>query len=232
MRIDRTRWMVVGMGLAALVGCDADGGGVGVGASSGATRYRVTVTAGTSTITATTPTAEGLSDDERAACGSLFDGTEDFVVVTGNQQVVDLAPSDVLAVKIAGNRNEVFVTLEPEPPTTFTTTTGFTTTTSFTTTPGTTTRPEPDFAGLCFVLSGNQARATVEVFQVALGSFAYIGRGNQPELALHVAGAASVGDVWVDLAGNGGTMTISGDGDYTCPDPEIAGNAGPVICEE
>ncbi len=170
--------------------------------------------------------AEDLSEDELEACGDLYDGSHDIVRVAGNQQVVTLTPTDVLAVKVTGNRNQVSVTLEEVDAKTGTKT-GATGTTGST---GDSGADEPDFAGLCFLLAGNQARATVANVDARLGTFAYLGRGNQPEAVLDIQKAASVDDFRVDLAGNGGKLVITGDGDYTCPTGSIAGNAAGIEC--
>lgn len=209
--------------IAAAAACGSDDDDT---APSGRT-FTVEITGGEAVLTDTDRGAS-LDDDAKGDCAEAFGKDVELVKITGNKSTVSVAPAGVLAIKISGNQNAVNVKIKSDAA-------------AASPAPGSTATPTPTpspspiaekpiLAGLCFMLSGNQARATVAVDNFTLSKFVYVASGNQPAADVTVQKNAEIKEMFVKISGNGGTLKVSGEGKYTCPSAVLKGNAGGVEC--
>lgn len=171
---------------------------------------------------------EGNAGKDVSKCGESFGTAAKVVSVTGNKATVTIEPAAVMAIKISGNQNEVRVRIRaldaaatPSPSPTPTSETG-----------GNTNAAKPTLDGLCFLVSGNQARARVDVENFRLKRFALHASGNKPRVRLEVAKEGVVDDVTARITGNEGRLEIGGEGTFTCPNASVTGNGTSVQCSK
>lgn len=193
------------------------------------------------------------SKAEIHACSAYFRSDATAVKVAGHNKNIELAPTDLLAVRITGKHNQVKVTIKALAEGTDTATTTSTTTSTETTissdseteqnaladtqeadpeqsTPrapeseydtaqseSDTVRALPELFGICFFLAGREPTAKVAIQGFKLGQFGFITRGKGATGEIDIAADASVGNFLLDIGRNGGGLTISGEGEFTCP---------------
>ena len=144
-------------------------------------------------------------DAEIRSCMALTGASAaDIVRVSGNETSVTLKSSSVVAVRVTGNQNQVNL--------------------NFAKASGT-------IRGICVFASGNQSRVTATI-GMTVERVVFVARGNQCKGEFNVLTSGKVNSQVVDIAGNGSTFTISGDGEYSASSAVVRGNSGGFICAE
>jgi len=147
-------------------------------------------------------TTEQPSAQELAACARLQGVAVGTIMIVGNQPDVKITQNAVAAIKLAGNKPHLELSLVgPE---------------------------SARIGGLCLFLAGNQAEAQVTL-GVEAGRIIYIGRGNLSHSDISLTRALDF--LAVDLAGNQASLHVSGSGSHPCPAARLSGNGSHFECE-
>jgi hypothetical protein len=140
-----------------------------------------------------TPVGEDPIDpptiEELSDCGLKFSKNIKRIIVAGSKKQINVDADSVLAIRITGNQNRVDIK----------------------------TLSEANIGGLCFFLAGNQSQMSLTIDQASVGALFYRARGNQTSGEVLVNKDAKLNHTKVDLGGNNTKLSISGDGDYSCP---------------
>ncbi len=121
------------------------------------------------------------------ACSKITGASVSSIRLTGKNTARKITSSDVLAIKLAGSRSDLDLSLAGA----------------------------SSIRGLCLFLAGNESRATVNV-GVHLGSLVYIGRGNRSSANIVIEQGGSLGALAGDLNGNSANLSIFGGEDFPC----------------
>lgn len=161
---------------------------------------------------------KAASESEIAQCSKLFGQKVDGVKISGSSSHVDLSPSQFLAVKMTGNKNSanLLVTVSPDDDTT-----------------GDLNLDDEtpyDIEGLCIIVAGNQPTVNVVVNDAKIGSVYYVATGNGAKANFEVKDGASMHSFKGIVKGNAGSLLITGEGDYSCADMSVKGNAETPTC--
>lgn len=119
----------------------------------------------------TTMDSDGsVSEAEISQCGNVFTGDIESWKISGNQNVVDLKPTQAFATKITGNQNSLNLTIKAK-------------------------EGESGvvrFPGLCLVLGGNQATVNLTLDAVSLDTLKIVARGNSDKINITIQGDAVI----------------------------------------
>lgn len=111
-----------------------------------------------------------VSEAEISQCGNVFAGEIESWKISGNQNVVDLKPTQAFATKITGNQNSLNLTIKAK---------------------------EGEvgvvrFPGLCLVLGGNQPTVNLTLDAVSLDTLKIVARGNNGKINIKIQGDAAI----------------------------------------
>ena len=142
------------------------------------------------------------SRGELAACAKLNGVSKERVKVVGNQSSATITANSVLAIKVAGNRSDLSLSLGGS----------------------------GEIAAICLFVAGNQSRATIDV-DVAMGNLIYVGRGNQSRGDVSVGQDGSLSNIVANLSGNQAALNVGGTGSYSCAKAVVKGNRSSMTCQ-
>ncbi len=202
-------------------------------------------------------------DEEHIAACSKFFGKNptDIVKVSGTNQEVEVAMSQVLAIKITGNQNIAKLTMaavEEEEAAALTKAKekgksadakpqnkGQADGEEDAEAESEETESEEEMPageevlaegmyGICVFIAGNETKFEASLSGLTIGKIGVIGKGNQPKVEVNVGEGAEVMDLMANLSGNQGSMTITGEGTYPCPSEgaQLKGNENSITCGE
>jgi hypothetical protein len=171
-------------------------------------------------------------------CGDWVGDQAKITKITGSKQDISFEPNSVLAIFVAGNQNQVSISLslnkdEPEeakPEAVDGDEAGVDGGEEEAPEEIVEEEPVPQFDGICLIMAGNQAKVSIDIEGFAVGHFAMIGRGNQPQVDLSMDERATVKETTIDIRGNGGSLMIDKEGDYECPVATLKGKETTVTC--
>jgi hypothetical protein len=185
--------------------------------------------------------AEEDKEDEAMVKGcSEFYGKDraNIIRISGSKQVVDITPSDIIAIKITGNKNLARLVVGAPSEDEEVSSASLLEDSGEAPTAGTPAGEElllPKAMGICVWLAGNQPKVEVDLSDVMVGKLGVVSRGNQASTDVKVNKGAEIVGLMTNFRGNKGSLTISGEGDYPCPNDEnssIKSLKHTITCEE
>jgi hypothetical protein len=128
-----------------------------------------------------------VSEAEVKQCADVFSTDVQGWKISGNQNQVDLQPSQAFATKVTGNRNNLNIIIKAKE--------GETGVVSF--------------PGLCLVLAGNQPTVNVSLESVSLETFKVIANGNKGTLNITLKADAAIPEGTSSDLGKHVTVTVT-----------------------
>lgn len=151
----------------------------------------------------THPSESKENQQTAGLCGKLFRGkAEKLVILSPNEmgKPLNLDATTVIAARLSGNQENLNLTLSGV----------------------------ESLAGICIIATGNQPKVTI-VSEVNVSHLAYIARGNQGEGSIVLQTEKQINTSYIELKGNGQSLTLEGlDGSH-CDNAVIKGNAANKI---
>lgn len=151
---------------------------------------------------------EEATEKELAQCSEHFGKTVTGIQISGKESHTDVEPSDLIAVKMSGNRASINLLLTAEEGA----------------------EGVPAIEGICLIVSGNKPTANVVINGVTVGKMYYLASGNDSSANVEVKEGASITDLAATLNGNAGQLQITGAGTYNCDAVEVKGSALEPVC--
>ena len=136
---------------------------------------------------AATDSEGSVSTAEIKHCEDVFAGPVVGWKISGNQNQVDLSPTQAFATKITGNQNKLNLIIKAKEGETELVT----------------------FPGVCLVLGGNQASVTLTLQSVSLVNLKVVAKGNSGSLSITLADDAKIPDSAVDDLGKHVTVSVT-----------------------
>lgn len=152
--------------------------------------------------TPSTPVLEDAGEEDVGACRKHFSGAVGFVKVTGNHREhegnYEAGPGQVLVARLSGNHPRAVLNFD-----------------------GSASTARPKVGGVCVILHGNQALATVNLKALDLARFVLIASGNQPKAIVNLVEQAHVEQIDSRIRGNQGSLVVNGSKDsFPCANPK------------
>lgn len=130
------------------------------------------------------------SDSDSLACADAAGVNQNMVRVNGSEQNINLAPKEVLALRVTGNANQVNLKLV-------------------------TSEAGQKLPAICLFLAGNQSHVVMDI-GVTIEQIFVKARGNKALIEATVEKAGVIENLQVDAAGHEPKLVLKGEGKYPC----------------
>lgn len=148
------------------------------------------------------------TEAEIAQCSKHFDEDVKGLKISGNKNTAEISKADIVAVRLTGNQSSVNILLTSDGEGT------------------------ESIKGVCIIATGNKPATNLVLTDVNVGKVVYMASGNSSTAAFEVSEESTMTDFEANLKGKDHSLSVSGDGTYSCEKISSKGKDANVTCSQ